>query len=613
MGKNPTQEAAALSGNGDKVIFKNAAGGKGFAGSKVITQDGNSQSLKISDLVETKQSAPKEEPKPEPNPAMTADQIQELVNNAMAPVLEQSAAKDAELAQIKAEAEEAKQAAEQAKAEAEAIKNDALEAQQKTEAEAAKLKAELETARKAENAMNELGKLTGGFPMVNTATSIDASPKGLAADFVNALESAPKHAGHSQSFGQFTQSNGRNVTGLIRRSKRDGFYNELVNDVEKFCKQEFGMFTNAVTGASTGAAGRMPDGFLDVLSPFLRETHNQFNVFWQFATTVFDETAVPSKTALVPRWANLDLPTSLADYELGDFDTFTPIAAATGAAGDSEALSQSSVAVTIKEWGRGKGASTRPIYIPEFHQAISLFQALEAVVDSRLMQNYYAFEDLLIRSKFQATTKTLYNVKNAVTATATDIAAVGDLGVLTKNFLHALYGKFHAEQIPAMPNNRFIGVLNSYSAVQLQTSLGEDYRPVSTAQQEEITNMLKVAGGIEIGQATGYFGSYCGFDLFVSNAFGVGADGSEGANDVTLGGSLGDVLGRDNYFFGPGAVGRGIGMPMEIRPSGVNPYSRGESYIWVSHENTDYLDVDSAINAAQQTRVYRVVSLDTAQ
>jgi hypothetical protein len=474
-------------------------------------------------------------------------------------------------------------------------------------------------ANKVQQSITELGKLVNKpieVPMVNTVTSTDSSPKGLADEFLSIMHSSNVQTHTSSELGVIKQRNGEDITNFIRRSKSGGFYSQMLSDIEDWGRREFGLFTNA-PGATTGAVGSMPEAFLDVLSQLVRETHNQRNVWWQFVTTVYDASGAPSKSILLPRYNNLAQPTSLNDYLLGDYTSFTPMPNATGATADSQGIEMTTVPVVIKEYGLGKSggsAATRPVYIPNFHKRYSLVQSISDVVNSKLGQNYFAVEDLMCRLPFAQTTKVLYNKRNSViTGAITQINAVGDIGRITKNFLTALFGHMDAQQVPAFPDGAYILVLPSQCAVALEQDLGTDFRPVTKQQQEATTaSLIAATPGVEIGHVNGFFGTYGGFNIFTTNSAGVGAPGSEGVATETLGGALGAATVRDCYAFGPGAVGRGVGMPMEIRPSGVNAYNRGESYIWLSHENTSTVDTDSAIvlPANQQTRVFKVRALD---
>lgn len=61
-------------------------------------------------------------------------------------------------------------------------------------------------------------------------------------------------------------------------------------------------------------------------------------------------------------------------------------------------------------------------------------------------------------------------------------------------------------------------------------------------------------------------------------------------------------------MFAPGAVGRGIALPVEMRASGVVPFQMGESYIWLSREQVAPVDLDASLDpsGSQQTRVAKL-------
>jgi hypothetical protein len=620
MSGKPKIIASSDIANGQQAVISKS-GGKGFGPGAVIqtaaTAAPTATTIQITNAVaETPAATP--EPVVEPAPEPVTPQVDlSVVNNAIAALQNAQAEKEAAIAQAKADMEAEMQVKiDQAVAQAQADKDAAI-SQAKAEVEAAEKKAS--ESKSVENALLELTKLVQKpietpkaieMPMVNMVTSVSSSPKGYADDFMNALASANVQTHTSEQFGVITQRNGENATKWIRRAKAGGYYDQAVVELEDFFRREFGLFTNA-PGPTTGAPASMPDMFLDVLSQFVRETHNQRNVWWQFVTTVYDASGAPSKSVLLPRWANLPAPTSLADYDLGNYTSYTPIANATGTNADSQNLAETSVAVTIREYGMGKPgvANNLPVFIPNFHAKYSLVQSINDIVNSRLGQNYFALEDLMCRTPFSQTTRTLYNKRNTVVSAANQITAAGDIGTATKNYLDSLYAYMDAQQVPAYPDGNYVMVMNSFDAAALKQDLGKDYAPVSKEQQEAITSaMIAATPGVEIGHVNGYFGSYNGFNIFTSNSSGVGAAGTEGVQAETLGGTLGAAVSRDNYVFGPGAVGRGVGMPMEIRPSGVNAYNRGESYIWLSHENTSVVDTDSAIVAVpnQQTRVFKV-------
>lgn len=622
-GKTKIIASSDIANGQQPVVTK--SGGIGFGPGAVISQTATAPApmattIQITNAVPAPE-APKADPAPEVEPTEAAPAAPQVDSSVIAQALEmlqnakteKDAAVEKAIADTKAEMQaQIDQSIADAKAEADAQILQANEATKKAEADTAQ-------AKTLEQTILDLGKLVNKpieMPMVNTVTQTDSSPKGYADEFLAIMQSSNVQTHTSSEFGVVTQRNGEDITNYIRRSKAGGFYTQMLSDLEDWGRREFGLFTNA-PGATTGATGSMPEAFLDVLSQIVRETHNQRNVWWQFVTTVYDASGAPSKSVLIPRWNNLAQPTNLNDYLLGDYTSYTPMPNATGATDDSQGLEMTTVPVVIKEYGLGRAggsAATRPVYIPNFHERYSLVQSISDVVNSKLGQNYFAVEDLMCRTPFAQTTKVVYNKRNSVvTGAITQISAVGDIGRITKNFLTALFGHMDAQQVPAFSDGTYVLVLPSQCAVALEQDLGADHRPVTKQQQEAITaSLIAATPGVEIGHVNGFFGTYGGFSIFTTNSAGVGAPGSEGVATETLGGALGTATVRDCYAFGPGAVGRGVGMPMEIRPSGVNPYNRGESYIWLSHENTSTVDVDSAIvlPANQQTRVFKVRALD---
>lgn len=512
-------------------------------------------------------------------------------------------------------------------------------------------KAELEAAKRNlsqkdqdSSALKDLLKLAGNkngsveMPMVNTKTNPrKESPDGLAGELVQMLEDdqlckANRYVrAYSPATGRITatQRNPQPIAQFInahfreqRRAGRDWRDSQLVQDVERWLKNQGllsgsnapGQFLEAQAGATTGGSGAAPNAFLDVLSAIMRETHNQHNVFWQFASTVFDPSSEPGKNILVPRFEYLTEPTDPADFVIANNDTFNPIAWNTGSSSDAQALEMTTVPVACTQYGLGRGTAigTRPVFIPEFHQATSLVNLLDAL-DTRLMQNYYSFEDLLIKLRYQATTVVAYNDGGVVTNTAGDVDD-SDRGTMTQAFLNAVYSDMYAAKIPSYPDGCYALVLNPRAANQLKTDLGDQWRPATDEQIQSVSSTFRSASGVEIGRVSGYMGMYCNFHVFVTNSFGIGAHdgavhGGVSVHQEDLGGSNTDVTLRDSYAFGRGAVGRGIALPMEIRSMG-SPFNLGEATIWVSREGVGDLDVDSGIAAAQQTRVWKLRTAD---
>jgi hypothetical protein len=278
-----------------------------------------------------------------------------------------------------------------------------------------------------------------------------------------------------------------------------------------------------------------------------------------------------------------------------------------GNGSDSQNLEMTTVAIACNQWGIGRGQSvgTRPVFIPEFHNARSLVNLMDAV-DSRLMQHYYRFEELLIRSEFEKATTIIYNDKGALTSTAGDILP-GDIGTMTREFLTAIYSGMYSAQMPTFPDGTYALALNPTASSQLKLSYDKLLAQPTLDQIESVSNMLRQTSGLDFGRVANYLGfSPDGFHLFVGNSFGVGAAGaSPTVNTTTFGAGVGAQTTNDSFAFGPGCVGRGIGSPMEVRSQG-SPFDLGTAFIWVERGGTAPMDLDSSLSTGQQTRCWKL-------
>ena len=386
---------------------------------------------------------------------------------------------------------------------------------------------------------------------------------------------------------------------------RDWKHSPLVKELEGYFKSSEGggFLSGRAAGPTIGSSGSIGAIFLDVLSSLMRETHNSNNIWWQFAQTVYDSTSAPNKSILIPRANNLADPTDVNDFLISTTDTYNSLNFSRGTSTDSQSLEITTVPLTIAQWGLGLSTSVgnRPVFIPEFTEATSLI-SLMAVLDKVLMQHYFKFEDLMVRKEYFKTTRIYYNDKSEVTTVPANVAATDD-GTLTEDFLSSVYSQLYADQWPTLPNNCYVLTVPPKSLDNLKKSLGKLYAPVTEEQRQNISNVLRAASGIEIGQSSGYVGQYCGFEIFSGNTWGVGAPGGADptVNTTTFG--AGATITEDCFVFSYGAVGRGIALPMEVRASGTTPFNMGESFIWISREQTGVIDLDSAISpSGQQTR-----------
>lgn len=337
---------------------------------------------------------------------------------------------------------------------------------------------------------------------------------------------------------------------------------------------------------------------LDHLSMMMRTTHQARRVWWQFPVTVDDFTKGPGDVVQVPRWSYLTEPSSETDFTLvpgTDLNT------------SLQKITATEVPLTLEEKGIGKAgvSGQEPVGIPEFWMARSL-ENLETKVMMLLGQHYEVCVDLMIRTQYRTTLGVLYNDNGNVTATPADLTA-GDDGTLTQDFAHSVFAYLSGEKVPTLADGNYAWVVHSKAAGQLRRNLGDQLRPVTRMDLEEATNLLPVTA--MQGQVTGYLGNYCNFHFFETNAHSLGAAGTEGSQNATLG--VGSTLTRSSYVFGLAAVGRGIGMAPQIRRDTNDNYGRLGKFVWLSHEACGTLDVDPNNDASEQRRVWEVRTVDT--
>ena len=475
-------------------------------------------------------------------------------------------------------------------------------------------------AQQLADALKDISRLIGRsevevLPTTKSASAFTMS-QGLAREFIDLFSSSRAKPTEVRHEGMLAVQRDHNVLAKFMhdhfreekavRGLRDWKHAPLVKELENYFKSSEGggFLSGRAAGPTIGSSGSIGAIFLDVLSSLMRETHNSNNIWWQFAQTVYDSTSAPNKSVLIPRANNLAAPTDVNDFLISTTDTYTSLNYSRGTSADSQSIEITTVPLTIAQWGLGLSTSVnnRPVFIPEFMEVTSLVD-LMMILDKVLMQHYFKFEDLMVRKEYFKTTKIYYNDKSEVTSTPADVAATDD-GTLTENFLSSVYSQLYADQWPTLPNNCYILTVPPKSLDNLKRSFKDLYSPVTEEQRQNISNVLRAASGIEIGQSSGYVGQYCGFEIFSGNTWGVGAPGGSDPTVNTTSFGAGATVTEDCFVFSYGAVGRGIALPMEVRASGTTPFNMGESFIWISREQTGVIDLDAALvsPAGQQTR-----------
>jgi hypothetical protein len=267
--------------------------------------------------------------------------------------------------------------------------------------------------------------------------------------------------------------------------------------------------------------------------------------------------------------------------------------------------------------GKNGVNANRPYTVPNFVQMYSMLGVLESF-QVNLMRNYMQFEDRYIRALWAPTSRKIYNNKNEVATDPLNVVATSD-GTLTAEFLHSVYTYMAGLLIPPYMDGCYGLVVNSKQVQQLRKSMTPVERdgftqPSNAADLASIVNMLPAVTDID--RITGYRGRWGNFHIFEQNTFGMGAAGTPGAQDVTTGFTTPSQLMRTAYAFGANTIGRGIGMPMELRSqSGEILWNRAQKWIWISHESYTPIDVDptgysDTSDVPQQLRVVEIRTTD---
>jgi len=510
------------------------------------------------------------------------------------------------IAEVKAAAEAEKQSALEAqKQQAEAEKNEiksslaeTTEAVKQTSEKLSALETELNESKRIINNFNDLGKLHGSsqpakkveteevktqnnapkFKTLNFNTNIaigynDKLP-GTFREIQHHIDSLPKAI-------KFTGAKERvldfDKTELDRYVKEN--YRHVLNDLDLWGRKA-GLFKGTDIqmidpgeNVTNTIISDLPGGFLPTLSAIMRVTHRPGFVFHMMPLVRYDFAKSRGNVIQIGRFNYLSTSPSLADYELSAGNAYSSITTR------SDSMSTSKVDVEIREYGRGKeSASTQinPIRIVSFVEYFSAYE-LAAELNQKFGYDYAQFEDRLIRSRYDLTSVIWYNQGNTINTAATALQN-GD-GRMNQQFLREMRHRAHSSSSPwePLPDGNFMAVLNPP-------------------------------------RVNGYMGVVEGVHVFESNAFGVGNAGADGVSNVTVRTPSTTALFRDSYFFGHGAVGRGIAMPVEVRTDSVTNFDRESRLTWLSWEGVDALDVDPTGSgvASQQLRVAKFRTTDNA-
>jgi hypothetical protein len=424
-------------------------------------------------------------------------------------------------------------------------------------------------------------------------------PTGAALELSNLIDRAPKVQKLSQrAGGHIVVTETREIDRFVRQNRE-----QVIQGMQAW-GEGLGLFQGGRVTQAVTVAADIVGGFLPSLSALMRENNRSNFIFHQFANIEFNFAKQNGDAIKIPRAPYLPSITDPNDRLLSGGGTFANIDSG------NNSIQTGTVDAVVQEWGLGKNALNAPISISNFIESYSMV-GLMSLLERNLMQDYYSWEDLKIRSLWRPTSRVVYNDKGGVTPTVADLAA-GDDGTITETFLNNLYAYMRASLIPTYMDGCYGLVLNTFAMAQFKNSLGDDFHPATPQELENLTNIMNSATAGEMDRVTGYVGRYCNFMIFETNAFACGAAGTEGVRNETIDGS--PRVTRSNYAFGSSTIGRGIGSPVEIRRDNNDGFGRLNRFIWLEESGFVAMDVDptgylDSSAVPQQLRVIEVRSL----
>ena len=599
MKTSPLAEVASM--NGQVLVKAVASSGKGLASSVRINQSQSDNNIPDVVVQQAQEPDSATEGANAVAPA-TPDQVAAMIQSAIAPMQDSIEAKNSAISEASQKIADLEQQLKQAKDEAEVsiaqAKLDAEQALQKAEndaATAADLKLKLETAQKAETAMNELGKLVGNGLQTSQPQTIEVLGTGSQEmrTWQKMLEQAPRSVVmHNNQ--QFVQKDDRAARSYMLRNQakiRDGVEAELRS--AGFLQGAGAIVTNAPTLVTD-----IPSSSFTYLSDWIRRPTDNTLIYEQFAREYAVPGIAPRLQGQVPRYPFSPGPATTADR------TLTP---GTDIVAARQNVVEDLVPVTILELGLGKDANNAPLALTHFVQAFSMTN-LEQIVSRNLGRDYQRSKDLFIRTQYFTANTVVYNNRGRVVSTPGAVVA-GGVGHATRGHLRALRATMSTQQIPTYSNGCYVITMTPNQVQYLLDELATQQRfpEPNSVEIEMISKVLQNQEEDYGGAVSGYRTTLDGFMIFEQNVHSIGAAGTPGAQTETFG--TGATLTETCFAFGADAVCWATALPVEIRQDEVTNFRRRDSWIWYSHENAATLDINEVLDGGRITRERRVLQV----
>lgn len=541
-----------------------------------------STTIKITDSVET--NTEKTEAVDDASKINNAE-LTKLVNSLLEPLkkdLEQTK-KDKEAAEVALK--EAKEAADNAIKESKESAEKALkESEERLEA----IKSDLSVAKNSATILEDLGKLMG--------KSFDAAPQQLQVlgegsqqmrDYEKLLNQASGELVNS-AFGFVSQKDLRSANQYWAKNKQ-----AISEGVEKVLKDAgFLQGANHITNAPT-VVSDIPSVAFQHLSNFVRENTFDDLVHSQFFTRAVKTGTSPSLNTSIPNYPFNTRPTTKESRQL------TPGVAIFNS---SNPVTERQVLLTIEELGLGKDTDNQPLGLTSFVTAFSM-QDLEALITRNLGYDYNAYLDLRAYTEWFGASTIIYPGQIGGLITASGDLTAND-GLISRSFLINLSAFMKANRFATFMGGFYGYMHNPGSWAQYASELSTQERFVEPEQKDLVSKLLQTENNGMGGVVSGFKGIHDGFMHFMTNSYGVGAAGSTGATEITVGGS--PVIYDSNFAFGSETIAEATALPVEIRSSEITDYNRRSSFIWYSHQGFVDLNVNADAATGKERRVVQV-------
>lgn len=572
--KSPLSEAQILSGN-HAVRTKTA--GVGFGAGSQVSVDPATETVIVTNST----------PEPEKVAALTADEIKEMINSAIAPVNQQLL--DAK-ATIEVEAAQ-KQAAidEMAQIKAALDASEAEKAQNAAQLE--ETTKQLEEAKKSADALADLGKLTGA--------NMAAQPQRLEVlgtgsqemrNWQKMIEQAPARiVSHNQM--SFAQKDTRGADAYFKQNRT-----KIAEGVEAELREAGCLQGNIIATNAPTVMADIPAASFNYLANEMRGVTQSDLIYRQFARSHSVPGVAPRFEGQVPRYPYAPGPSTIADREL------TP---GTDISNQSQRVVEDLAPVRIKELGLGKDAANSAIALTSFVTAYSI-QNLVDIVNTNLGVDYARTVDLYCRTIWAGANTTVYNNGGRAVDTPAQVVANGN-GMCSRAFLRNLRTRMKSQRIPTYSNGCYAITLTPLQIEVLVAELAAQQRYIDPSQADfdMVTRIFGMNDAGFGGEVQGYKMTLDGFMVFEQNTHSIGVAGTEGVQSEALGAGAADT--ETCYAAGADSMCWATALPVEIRSDEIRDFGRRDRYIWYSHENAAALDVNEVLTGGRVTQERRVI------